>query len=125
MITLKTAIKSTLIIDKDDFNNTNLIGVFKEKGLMLDTISDEHDYIEKLEKNQYDCVMIDGELPNNQTNKIIDEIKGNYPWILVVIFLKSADYTKIIKFVRLGADDFLVKPFTWDDLENLLRHYYY
>ena len=125
MIAIKTAIKSTLIIDKDEYNNTNLKSIFNEKGLLLDTISDENDYMEKIESNRYNCVMIDSELPNNQTSKIVDEIKGYYPWIIVVIFLKTLDYTKIIKFVRLGVDDFLVKPFSWDDLEQLLKHYYY
>lgn len=31
----------------------------------------------------------------------------------------------IFTYVRTGADDFLIKPFKWDDIEKLLKFYYY
>ena len=125
MIPLKTAIKSTLIIDQDEYNNNVLKSIFREKGLSLDTVSEKIDYIEMIENNRYDCIIIDSDLPNNQTAISIDEIKGNYPWMIVVVLLKDMNYEKIIKYVRLGADDFIMKPFSWDDIEVLLKHYYY
>jgi DNA-binding NtrC family response regulator len=125
MKTLKTAIKHTLIIDKEELENTSLINIYKENGLSLDIVSEEHDYMNKIHTTKYDCVMIDSELPNNQTIKIIDEVKGNYPWMIVIIILKKPEFDRMINYVRLGVDDFLLKPFTWEDLETMLRHYFY
>ncbi|MCL1826627.1 MAG: response regulator [Candidatus Cloacimonetes bacterium] len=125
MITLKTIIKSTLIIDQEEYNNSNLKNIFREKFLHLDIVSPEHDYMSMIENTKYDCVMLDSELAKNQSTFIIDQIKGNYPWMIVVVLLKNNDFEKIISFVRLGVDDFIVKPFVWDNFEELLKHYFF
>jgi len=125
MTFIKTVIKSTLIIDQEEYKNSNLKSIFKENELTLDIVTQEHDYMAMIDHNKYDCIVIDSDLPRNQTEKIIDDIKVKYPSTIVIILLKLPDYEKVIKFVRLGADDFIVKPFTWEDIEIILTYYYY
>ncbi|MCL2063075.1 MAG: hypothetical protein FWG98_01710 [Candidatus Cloacimonetes bacterium] len=125
MKTIKTAIKSTLIIDPDENENVTLISIFKEYGLELDIITRENDFLEKLNNNRYECVMIHSDLPENYTDKIVDTLKIDFPNIVVIILLENPTFDKIFHFVRSGVDDFILKPFIWDDIEKLLRFYYY
>ena len=125
MKTIKTTLKSTLIIDHQEAKNSYLMNIFLENGLYLQIISETEDYLQVLKNKKVDCVMINPELPNKDINMMIDQIKALYPQIVVIILLNDQDFEKIIKYVRLGVDDFLQKPFTWWELENLLNHYYY
>ena len=122
---LKTILKSTLIIDYDDIENANFINIFIEHGLSLDIVTPQKDFLSIIKKNKIDCVMIYSDQPDNMAYKIIDAIKTNYPWVVVIILLQNPDYKKIFGFIRQGADDFILSPFTWDDVENVLLHYYY
>ena len=122
---IKTAFKSTLIIDPEEKDNLNLISIFHENGLKLEIINQEQDYQAKIEKNKYDCVIISSDLANNNSEKIIDNLKINYPWIVIIILLENPSYEKIFSFIRMGVDDFILKPFIWEDFEKLLRFYYY
>ena len=125
MKTLKTSIKSTLMIDDKEINNTDLINIFLENGLYLKIVSDKEDYIEGVKDNKYNCIMINSDLPNDNTTKIINQIKGFYPWIIVIIILNEPVLESVIKYVRIGVDDFIQKPFVWTELEALLKYYYY
>jgi DNA-binding NtrC family response regulator len=122
---LKTAIISTLIVDHEEFGNTHLQSIFNENDLHLDIHSPHCDFLNVIEKKKYDCVMINSDLMNNLTMEFIDKVKGNYPSIIVIILLKNPSYEKIFNFVRAGVDDFIMKPFTWEDVERTLTFYYY
>jgi len=122
---LKTVIKNTLMVDNEELENSSLTKIFNENGIHLDIISTKHDYVSWLKQKDYDCVLLYSDLPDNLTLKIIEAVKGNYPWVIVVILLVNQSYEKVFNFVRLGVDDFILKPFSWDDIEKIYRHYYY
>jgi len=122
---LRTIIKNTLMIDNEELDNSNLIKIFSENGIHLEIISTQHDYVNLMKNKEYDCVLINSDLPDNFALKVIDVIKGNYPWIIVMVLLVHPNYEKVFNFVRLGVDDFIIKPFSWDDIEKVYRYYYY
>ena len=122
---IRTAIKSTLLIDPNEESNTNLVSIFNENSLELEIISNEKDYQKILEENKFDCVMINSDLDDNLADRIIDTLKIYYPWIVIVILLEEPTYEKVFSFVRAGADDFIIKPFNWESIEEILKFYYY
>lgn len=125
MKTLKTAIKSTLMIDSDEVGNANLINIFNENSLCIEIISHKHDFMKRIFDNHFDAILLSSDLPNNMSFKILDAVKGSFPWIIVIVLLKNPDYEKIFDFVRQGADDFVLKPFIWEDLEKVYKFYYF
>jgi len=125
MRNIKTAIKSTLIIDHDEKSNKNLIAIFRENGLELEMITNEQNFVNKIESKKYDCVMIKSDLSDDYTSLIIDLLKVHYPWVIVIVLLENPSYEKIFRFMRAGVDDFILKPFTWDDFEKILKFYYF
>ena len=122
---IRTAIKSVLIVDPVNINNRSLVSIFKDKGIELEISNQHQNYQYMIESKQYDCVMLNSELENNYCEIIIDFIKTHYPGIIIVILLEDPTYEKIFNFVRKAADDFILTPYTWEDIEKMLRFYYY
>ena len=122
---IRSAIKSVLIIDIIDHENNNLISIFLEHGIDLDIVSYHDNYKYMMDSKQYDCIMLNSDMKDNLTEKIIDYIKVTYPGTIVVVLLENPSYEKVFQFIRISVDDFIMKPYTWDDIEKLLRFYYF
>ena len=125
MKNIKTALKSTLIIDHEEFGNSYLKDIFQEHGLYLDIVSPHSDLLNILDNKKFDCLLLNSDLLNNLTDDIINKVKCFHPSVMVILLLKNPSYEKIFHFVRLGVDDFILKPYNWSDLEKLLTHYYF
>ncbi len=73
----------------------------------------------------FDVVFTDLEMPRLNGFELITEVRGNPAWAampLVVISSRGAD-KYITKAMNLGASTFLSKPFTQEQLGEVLRHF--
>jgi len=125
MKSIKTSLSSILMIDNEEYGNVFLKNIFQEKGLYLEIQSQYNDYMHTIESKNIDCIMLNSDLINNLTIDIIDKVKCNFPWMVIVILLKNPSYERIFQFVRLGVDDFIIKPFIFEDIEKVLTYYYF
>ena len=81
--------------------------------------------LEKLREEKFDLVFTDLEMPRLNGYELISELRGNPAWsALPVMVISSRGADKYItKAMNLGATTFLSKPFTAEQLEQVLRHY--
>ena len=74
-----------------------------------------------LEKEAFDLALFDVNLPDGSGFDLCREVKEKYP-NLPVLFLTANDLEEdVLKGFDLGADDYLVKPFDFDELLARLR----
>lgn len=81
--------------------------------------------LEKLREGKFDFIFTDLEMPRINGYELISEVRGNPAWAslpVVVISSRGAD-KYITKAMNLGATSFLSKPFTQDQLKQVLSHY--
>lgn len=81
--------------------------------------------LEKLREGKFDFVFTDLEMPRINGYELITEVRGNPAWAslpVVVISSRGAD-KYITKAMNLGATSFLSKPFTQDQLSQVLNFY--
>ena len=114
-----------MIIDPDEKNNSILKDIFSRLSIKMNIVTPGFGFLVGLKNQQHDCVLINSELPDNQAIRILDKIKWEVPNMIVIILLNKPNINKIIEFVRHGADDFIQKPFTFEDIEKILTYYYY
>jgi len=83
------------------------------------------DGIDALEKmsslyNEIDLVLLDWNMPGMNGYDVLVELKNNekYKHIPVMMVTTEGQKRSIVAAVRAGADNYLVKPFTVDELEN-------
>jgi len=93
---------------------------------VLDLESEEaQDGIEALQilsenYDDIDLVLLDWNMPHKSGYDVLQEIKStdNYKGIPVMMVTTEGHKASIVAAVRAGADNYLVKPFTVDELES-------
>lgn len=94
-------------------------------GYQCTSVQDGLEAIDKIEKNNYDLILLDVMLPGADGYDIMEYIR---PLGVPVIFITAKHEVKDrVKGLKLGADDYLVKPFDVVELvarvEAVLRRY--
>lgn len=99
--------------------------MLRELGCAVVAAKDGLDALERMREAQFDCVFTDLEMPRLNGYELIAELRGNPAWSgtpVVVISSRGAD-KYITKAMNLGAATFLSKPFTQEQLGQVLQHY--
>ena len=100
--------------------------VIKAAADVLDMETEEaQDGLEALEKlsalyKEIDLVLLDWNMPEMSGYDVLVEMKGSerYKEIPVMMVTTEGQKTSIVAAVRAGADNYLVKPFTVEELES-------
>lgn len=114
-----------LIVD-DESSITDMVRMFLSKnGYSCDTASDGGEAAELIEQKRYDLVLLDIMLPVIDGYDLIEYIKQyNTP---VIFITAKASVENRVRGLRLGAEDYIVKPFDLEELlariETVLRRY--
>ena len=114
-----------LVVD-DESSITDMVRMFLSKnGYSCDTASDGGEAAELIEQKRYDLVLLDIMLPVIDGYDLIEYIKQyNTP---VIFITAKASVENRVRGLRLGAEDYIVKPFDLEELlariETVLRRY--
>lgn len=115
--------KKILIVDDEED-----ITILTEKFLQLEnydtlTCSNGYDALDILKENHQDIdlVLLDIMLPGMSGYEILTQIKSNYPEIFVVLFTVKNFYEDFQKAKELGADGYLVKAISGNEIINYIK----
>ena len=75
-----------------------------------------------LKEQSTDIVIIDNQLPDGFGLEYIKEIKSSYPLIKIIMITGNTDTTDKEKAIENGADIFLAKPFTKEQIQKSLEN---
>jgi Response regulators consisting of a CheY-like receiver domain and a winged-helix DNA-binding domain len=88
----------------------------EEESLVVETASDFNQALFKVSDYDYDCIVVDINLPNGSGFDIIRELKAQKSKAgIIVISARDSLDDKLIG-LNIGADDYLVKPFHLSEL---------
>jgi len=83
------------------------------------------DALRFLEKHRYDCAFVDFQLPDMTGIEVLEAIKSRDPTVPVIMMSGRVSMDVSIEAMKLGASDFLAKPFAFQQivisLERALR----
>src|ERR1022692_380207 len=80
----------------------------------------EHAY-QVLETSSTDVVLLDLRLPGNSGLEVLREIKQRHPETLVIVMTGFATVQSAVQAMKLGAYDYVTKPFNFEELRLLLE----
>jgi DNA-binding NtrC family response regulator len=80
----------------------------------------EHAY-QVLETSSTDVVLLDLRLPGNSGLEVLREIKQRHPETLVIVMTGFATVQSAVQPMKLGAYDYVTKPFNFEELRLLLE----
>lgn len=108
---------SVLILDDDLHFTEELTEYFQQKGYQAFKANTGEEGMSKLENNAIDLLILDVLLPGISGLDILKTVKEIYPDLEVIIISAHGDMETVIKAMRLGAIDYLKKPFRHFDIQ--------
>jgi FixJ family two-component response regulator len=107
-----------LIVDDDPEICKFLQDAISQWGLKVETITSPLKVVDRVSNNSYNLVLLDVVMPGKSGMDLLPEIVDLCPDTKVIIMTGYADLENAIRSLKLGAFDFLEKPFRLP----LLRH---
>lgn len=115
---------SILVIEDDENINGLLCNILKGNGYEVQSSLNGWEGYEFAMKNDYDLILMDLMLPMKSGEEILRELRTKKNTPVIVLSAKNEVYNRI-ELLRLGADDFICKPFDIDEvilrIEAVLR----
>src|SRR5258708_35375434 len=108
--------KTILIIEDDKSLQDFLVNLLNDNSYSVKALKDGIAALETVEKINPDLVLLDLGLPTLNGESVCKQIKKSYPSIpVIVVTAKTAMNDKLNAF-ELGADDYITKPFSSEEL---------
>ena len=110
-----------LIEDEEDLINTLSRGL-RKVGYAVDTATDGRDGLDLFYMNEYDLIILDLNLPSMDGLEILSKIREESQDCKILILSARSNYEQRIEGLDKGADDYLVKPFDFGELNARIRN---
>lgn len=110
-----------LLIEDDEPLRTLLRRGLSEDGYVVDALPDGRDCDEYLAAASYDAFVLDLNLPREDGLSILRRIRAAGNHLPVLILTARDGASDVVAGLDAGADDYLRKPFAFDELEARLR----
>ena len=108
--------RKVLVVDDEDALRTVLSGELTSEGYDVGTAADGDDAISTLQKQAFDLVLLDIKMPRMHGFEVLKFVKEKHPETKVVMLTGFADLKNAIESKKLGAEDFVSKPYDLVDL---------
>jgi len=106
-----------LVVDDEEALRYLLSSELAAEGYEVETAGDGDEAIESIKQKDYDVVLLDIKMTRVDGFEVLRFIKQNKPEIKVIMLTAYADVKNAIEALKLGASDFVSKPY---DLEDIL-----
>jgi heterodisulfide reductase subunit C/FixJ family two-component response regulator/glycine cleavage system H lipoate-binding protein len=105
-----------LVVDDEPVVCKSCRRILTGAGHEVDTSLSAVEALKKAEETKYDVIVTDLKMPGMSGLELLEAIKGKQPDTDVIIITGYATIDTAVKAMRLGAFDYIPKPFTPDEL---------
>lgn len=113
--------RRVLVVEDETDVRELLVEYFRGKGYVVAGAADGRSAITALERDTFELVLTDLQLPGADGLAVLAAARRLHPDIHVVIVTGFASLDSAIQAVRLGAYDYLTKPFSLGQIDVVLR----
>ncbi len=113
--------KKILVVDDEDFIRDNLERILDEESYDLYLASNGREALNLTKREDIDLILLDLNLPDIDGIELLKKIKDDFPHILVIIITGYASVESAVQALKLGAYDYIKKPFKADAIKLIVR----
>jgi DNA-binding response OmpR family regulator len=111
-----------ILLIEDEKALANSIAEFLQKeNHLCEMVLRYEDAVEKINMYQYDCIIVDINLPDGSGLNVIRELKENKSETGIIIISAKNSLDDKIEGLEIGADDYLTKPFHLPELNARIK----
>jgi diguanylate cyclase (GGDEF)-like protein len=111
-----------LIVDDEEKVRKSLSGLLQDYGYEVLTVGSGSECLQIMSAKHFDLVILDIVMPEIRGIEVLQKIKEKYKDTEVILITGYADKEKAIATFRLGAYDFIEKPFESKEILNTVAH---
>ena len=115
------AMPKALVADDEPDMRWLLTGVLRDQGFQVVAAEDGQAALEQITREPPDVVLLDLRMPGLGGIQVLEQARAVAPQMLVVIVTAYGDLPSAVQALRLGAYDFLTKPFDNDEIVFTVR----
>ncbi len=113
--------KKILVIDDEEFIRINLKDIFTSENYSVSLANLGQKGLEAIKENHFDIAFLDINLPDMNGIEVLKEIKKIEPDLLVIIITGFASVESAVNAIKLGAYDYIKKPFKADAIKLITK----
>jgi two-component system response regulator AtoC len=113
--------KRVLIVD-DEMNMRHMLQIMLTKaGYMIETALHGEEALEKMDQNEFDCVLCDLRMPKMDGMTFLKKAREKYPEQTFIMMSAYGNIDNALEAMKLGAYDYISKPFKRDEVLLTLK----
>jgi len=105
-----------LVVDDEEALRTVLSAELEGEGYLVNTAADGDEAIKIIGAQQFHLILLDIKMPNVDGFEVLKFVKQHQPSTKVIMLTGFADLKNAIESKKLGAEDFVSKPYDLVDL---------
>src|SRR6187399_2501118 len=105
-----------LIVEDEKELSDSISSYLKQESFVCDQAESYAGALEKIEQYDYDCILLDINLQDGNGLELLKELKSNHKGDGVLIISARNSLEDKVSGLKLGADDYLPKPFHLSEL---------
>jgi DNA-binding response OmpR family regulator len=109
-----------LIVDDEKNICLTLSQALEVLGVEIDTALDGEEALVKLEKKEFGLILLDLRMPGMDGMEVLRRVREIRPNIRVIILTAHGTIESAVEAMKLGAVDFIQKPFSPDEIRELV-----
>lgn len=113
--------KKILVIDDEAIVRTSCIRTLEPEGYEIKLAASGKEGIDLLQKETFGLVLLDLKMPDMDGIEVLNTINKTWPGTKVVMITGYSTVDTAVQALRLGAYNFIEKPFTPDTLLNAVK----
>jgi len=113
------AFKNILVIDDEVAVNNNIRKILAKKGYHVDQAVTKNEALDKIQSSPYKLVLLDLKMPEVRGLELLKAVRDKNPETKVIIITGYASIETAVESARMGAIDYLPKPFTPSEIRTV------
>ena len=110
-----------LVVDDDESIRDSCTQILTKDGYKAETAKDGSSGLEQIKEKKPDLVLIDLKMPGINGLEVLEKTREIDPNIIAVVITGYATVESAVEAMKIGAYDFLPKPFTPDELRIIIK----
>jgi len=115
-----------LVADDEELARHSLVELLTEEGYQVHEAADGRAALGLLEEYDIDLFLCDIKMPEIDGLSVLRQVSERYPQTMVMLMTAFASVETVIEALRLGAQDYLLKPLLFEDVlhkvQRLIEH---
>ena len=117
-------IKPKILIVDDEENVRLSLATLLQEDYQIKEAGDAEEALQHFAKETFSVALMDIAMPGTSGEELLGMVKASWPSTEVIMITAVRDVDQAVRCLRMGAYDFLSKPFTSGQLRSLILRYF-